>query len=195
VFGLGAAVGLGFYGYSFVTKNTENISILSSTFSKALAQIQLHATAEGMVQIEPREIALAKGHIISLEKNSHVVLDPAAKVQAEGDIRIQMLPPVSVPRTTTQPSAGVPIITNFTVFKRVPFEKGAVMTGWTFLTSSQNSPTEEYCYYTVDTATPGVGVVLNLGTDQKPEVPEMLPAKFDIAAAFDKCVWFRSEPR
>jgi hypothetical protein len=195
VFGLGDATGLAFYGYSFVSRNTDNIPTLLSAFSKALAEAQLHATAEGTVKIEPREIALAKDQTVSLERNSVVMLDSAAKVQADGEVRIQAPPTISIPRSAAQPSAGLPTITNFTVFKSVPFEKGTVMTGWKFLTSSQKSPTEEYCYYSVDTATPGVGVVLDLGANQKPDIPETVPPNFDIAAAFDKCVWFRGEAR
>jgi hypothetical protein len=195
VFGLGTAIGLGFYGYSFVRRNTDNMPNLLAAFSNALADAQLHATAEGTVQIEPREIALAQDQTISLERNSVVILDPAAKVQVDGEVKIQAPPTISIPRATTQPSATAPTITNFTVFKSVPFEKGTVMTGWKFLTSSQKSPTEEYCYYSVDTAGPGVGVVLNLGDNQKPDIPETVPANFDIAAAFDKCVWFRGATR
>lgn len=196
LFGIGAAVGIGFYGYSYITRNTENLSILASTFSKALAEVQLHANAVGTVELEPREISLAKDQTISLENNSRVLLDPTAKILVDGDVRIQAPATISVPRTTTQRSvSGAPTITNFTVFKRVPFEKGAVMTGWVFLTSAQRSPTEEYCYYTENAETPGVNVVLDLGVNQKPETPKTTPKNFDIAAAFDKCVWFRIENR
>jgi hypothetical protein len=191
--GLGTALGLAFYGYSFITKNKENINNLSVAFSKALADAKLEATAEGTVQIEPREIALAKDQAISLDKNSRVRLDPAATVLADGDIRIQMPPTVSVPRTSTPSSAGVPNITNFTVFKSVLFDKGSVMTGWTFLTSAQKTPTEEYCYYSVNTETPGVGIKLDLGRNRKPEIPESIPASFDVNAAYERCVWFRTE--
>jgi hypothetical protein len=195
VFGVGIATGLGLYGYAFVKKSTDNISNLSTAFSKALAAAQLHATAEGTVQIEPREISLAKGQTISLEKNASLGLDPGAKIAVDGDIRVQAAPTISIPRSAPQSSAGVPNITNFTVFKSVPFQKGTVMTGWNFLTSAQTYPTQEYCYYTVNAETPGVGVRIELGTNRKLEAPEALPVDFDVAAAFDNCVWFGSEDR
>jgi hypothetical protein len=66
------------------------------------------------------------------------------------------------------------------------------VTGWNFLTSSQKSPTEEYCYYTQDAETPGVNVDLTLGHNRKPEIPKTVPNGFDTAAAFNRCVWFRS---
>ena len=66
------------------------------------------------------------------------------------------------------------------------------MTGWNFLTSSQKSPTEEFCYYSENAETPGVKVDLRLGSNQKPETPKTVPKNFDITAAFNRCVWFRS---
>jgi hypothetical protein len=193
VLGLGVATGIGFYGYSFVKTNTDNISILSATFSKALAEVQLRASAEGTVQIEPREISLAKGQTVSLERNATVRLDPAAKVLVDGDINVQIPPTISTPRTVAQPSTAVPNITNFTVFKSVRFDKGAVMTGWNFLTSTQKAPTGQYCYYTVNAETPNVGFSIDLGKNEKQEIPETVPENIDFAAAFDKCVWFRSD--
>jgi hypothetical protein len=135
---------------------------------------------------------LATGQMVSLDKNSRVQLDPGAKVLAEGSVRVYAPFTAPTQQAASQPSVRPPI-TNFTVFKRVPFEKGTVMTGWNFVTSTQKSPTEEYCYYTIDGATPGTGVVLELGTNQKLEVPKTVPKNFDITRAFEKCVWFRSE--
>src|SRR6476620_4213013 len=78
--GLGAALGLGFFGYSYITRNSDNINVLSSAFSTALSEVRLRATAEGTVKLEPHEIYLAKGQTVSLDNNSRVLLDPAAKV-------------------------------------------------------------------------------------------------------------------
>jgi hypothetical protein len=195
-FGLGIAAGIGFYGYSFITRNADNMNILSSTFSKALADAELRGTAEGTVQIEPREIALVNGQTIALEPTSRVLLDPAAKVLVEGDVRIQTPPMISVPQASaTRLTGGVPTITDFTVFKSIPFEKGSVVTGWSFLTSVQKSPTREFCHYAVNTETPGVDVRLHLGGNGKPEIPATPPTNFDISGAFERCVWFRSDPR
>jgi hypothetical protein len=85
----------------------------------------------------------------------------------------------------------MPLVTNFTVFKSVPFEKGMVMTGWKFLTSAQTTPTDQYCYYTVGLNTPGFNVRVDIGTDGELVTPQSLPPGFDINAAFAKCVWFR----
>jgi hypothetical protein len=42
--GVGTAVGLGFYGYSFVTRNDDNLAVLSVAFSKALSEVQLRGS-------------------------------------------------------------------------------------------------------------------------------------------------------
>jgi hypothetical protein len=194
-FGVGAAIGIGLFGYSHVTRSSENFTALASILSKALANAQFQASATGTVSVEPRELSLAKDQTVSLDRNSHVLLDPTAKVIADGEIRVQA-PSVSVPQAlATRSSSEVPTITNFTVFKRVSFDKGMVMTGWTFLTSAQKAPTEEYCYYTEDADTPGMNVVLDLGTDQKQELPKTLPKNLDITAAFNRCVWFKADSR
>jgi len=192
-FGLGTVVGIGFYGYSFLTRNSENVTSLASTFSKALAEAQLHAVGQGTVQLEPHEIRLAKDETITLDSKSRVLLDPAAKVNADGELTVHV-PSVYPTSSAARPRAGnnTPMITNFTVFKKVPFDKGDVMTGWVFLTSTQKSPTEQYCYYTENAEAPGVDVALDLGRNQQPERPKTVPKDFDIAAAFSRCVWFRS---
>jgi hypothetical protein len=193
LFGIGMATGIGFFGYSYIARNSDNLSTLSTTFSKALAEVQLRAMAQGTIEVEPQEISLAKDQTISLDRNSRLLLDPAAKVLVDGDIRVQAPPTISVPQAMPQRSGSrTPTITNFTVFKTVRFDKGMVVTGWNFLTSSQKAPTEEYCYYTQNAETPGVNVDLRLGSNRKPESPQSVPNNFDIAAAFNRCVWFRS---
>jgi hypothetical protein len=189
--GLGLAIGIGFYGYSFITRNSDNINILGLTFAKALAEAQLRGTTEGTVRLEPSRLTLATGQTVSLSPDSWILLDRSAKVAVDGELKVQVAPTISAPRAIARPSGGVPAITNFTVFKRVPFDKGAVMTGWVFLTSAQKLPTEEYCYYTENTDTPGVNVVLDLGENRQPELPKSTPKNFDVTAAFENCIWFR----
>jgi hypothetical protein len=192
-FGLGGAVGLGCYGYSFVARESDHQRILASALSKALSDAQLKATATGTVQLQPSELVLAKGQTVSLDSRSRVLLDPASKVLADGELRIQA-PSISAPQTDSTKSVPRPsTITNFTVFKTVPFDKGAVQTGWVFLTSTQRAPTRQYCHYTESSSdTPGLDVTLSLGDDQKMDTL-MKPAGFDIEAAFNKCVWFKGD--
>jgi hypothetical protein len=192
-FAVGVAAGFGFYGYSYITQNSDALNVLSSTFSKALAEVQLRAVAAGTVQLEPNEISLAKNQTISLDPASRVLLDPTAKVRADGEIQIQG-PSISAggdtPRRT---SSTTPIITNFTVFKKVPFNNGTVLTGWKFLTSAQKLPTSQFCYYTEKLDYSEFEPVVFFGTDEKLDPPIKLPKGFDIDAAFKRCVWFKRE--
>jgi hypothetical protein len=190
--GVGAAVGLGFFGYSFVTRNDSNLVVLSAAFSKALSEVQLHGSADGTVKFDPREIALSKGQTIAFDPTSRLQLDPGAKVVANGEIKLQ-IPNISVPQNAPTRAKGIaPTITNFTIFKSVPFEKGVVQTGWKFLTSAQRSPTTQYCYYHEAGDNPDVSVRIEVGIDEKLEPSKGLKS-FDMAAAFNKCVWFKKD--
>ena len=120
-------------------------------------------------------------------------MDPAAKVIANGELTV-LAPSISLPQERSQkPVSKIPVITNFTVFKRVSFGNGNVMTGWKFLTSVQTYPTEQYCYYTESSEFSGAEAVVYIGKDQKPETIEKAPQGIDIVAAFDRCVWFKGE--
>jgi hypothetical protein len=192
-FGVGAAVGIGFYGYSEVTRNSSSMDTLTSAFSKALLESHLRATAEGTVKIEPHELRLAAGQTISLDSNSRVSLDPKARVVVDGEINVRA-PTVSIPERASGPSASrIPTIVNFTVFKSVSFEKGKVWTGWKFLTSAQKFPTSQYCYYTEQSETSQLEPVVYIGVNEKLERPKQLPKNFDIDAAFSRCVWFNRD--
>jgi hypothetical protein len=192
-FGIGSALGLGFYGYSYVTRTAENSEILSKALVKALESVQLHGVSEGIVKFEPHEIRLAEGQTIAIDGTSRLRMDPAAKVLADGELKVQA-PTVSVPQSTNARNASAaPAITNFTVFKSVPFQKGAVLTGWIFLTSAQRVPTAQYCYYNESGDNSDISVRVNIGNDEKIETPKAPIKAFDIATAFSKCVWFKKE--
>jgi hypothetical protein len=166
-FGVGATAGIILFGYSYIKGNSDNLGIFSSAFSKALSDIQLRAVAEGTVQIEPREIPLAKDQTVQLDSNAQMLLDPGATVLANGTMEIHPPSISNTPSALTRSESKIPNITNFTVFKGVPFESGRVMTGWKFLTSAQNYPTSQYCYYTESAETSGVDVIIDIAEDER----------------------------
>jgi hypothetical protein len=193
LFGLGAGTGLAFYGYANITRNSVHSHDAALAISKALSDLKLNAIAEGTVQIEPRELTLAKDQTVSLGSANLVHLDPAARVRADGEIVVQG-PSISPLPSTGSRKVSVPEILNFTVFKSVPFEKGRIVTGWTFLTSAQRSPTDQYCYYSESSEeTPGRNIALDIATNGRIEAPKELRRNFDLAAAAVNCVWFRSD--
>jgi hypothetical protein len=190
-FGLGAAIGIGCYGYSFVTRTSGQMEAFSSALQKALSTVDLRGIADGKVEVASPELTLAKGASITFDSSSHLLLDPTAKVVADGEIRVQ-LPAISLPRAPTPKSAAqIKTIANFTVFKSVPFEQGDVLTGWEFLTSAQESPTEQYCYYNERAENSDLAIRIELATDGVPEPLKTVPKAFDAGAALTKCVWFR----
>jgi hypothetical protein len=191
--GIGSATGLLFFGYSFVVGNASNQDMLTTAVSKALSDIQLHGTADGTVTFEPHEVSLSAGQTVSLDPTSRLRLDPSAKVTADGEIKIQM-PTITIPQASIpRPKGGTPVISNFTIFKTVPFANGTVQTGWKFLTSAQRSPTTQYCYYQEKGENPDVAVRAEVGVDEKILQSKSLSKSFDLAAAFEKCVWFKKE--
>jgi hypothetical protein len=144
---------------------------------------------------QPRELSLAKGQTITFDENSRLQLDPSAKILVEGEVKIQT-PTISVPLTASpRAKSPTPTITNFTVFKSVPFEKGSIQTGWVFLTSAQKSPTSQYCYFTESAENSDVSLRIEVGTNEQMEPPKKLTAAFNQSAAFARCVWFKKEGR
>jgi hypothetical protein len=192
-FGIGVAIGIGFYGYSFIARSSGQMEIFSSAFQKALSAIELHGTADGKIEVTSPELTLAKGATVSFDSSSRLLLDPAAKVIADGEIRVQV-PAISTPRTPTPRNpAQTKTIANFTVFKSVPFDQGNVLTGWIFLTSAQESPTQQYCYYNEKGDNSDLAIRIDLATDGIPETSKNTPKAFDAVTALSKCVWFKKE--
>lgn len=191
--GVGCLFGLGFYGYSFVTQSSTNSELLTRALTQALQDVTLRGSSVGTVQLEPAEIALAKGQTVEIDQSARLKLDPAARVVADGEIRVQLpSTTTSVPSSPRQ-SPPMPLISNFTVFKSLQFDKGAVYTGWTFLTSTQQTPTSQYCYYTENAETPDLSLRVELSKDGIPQPTTAAPKGFDMNGALNRCVWFKAD--
>jgi hypothetical protein len=188
--GLGSAAGVACFGYSLVARNSSNLATLSDAIAKAMSKTQLHGIAVGTVQMQPREIKLAAGPTVSFDPGSRLLLDPSAKITADGEIKVQT-PTISVPQSASpRVATRTPTITNFTIFKAVPFQKGNVLTGWMFLTSAQRSPTTQYCYYSEKDDDSDVSFRVEIATDEILNDAKTVPKAFDLASASSKCVWF-----
>ena len=57
---------------------------------------------------------------------------------------------------------------------------------------AQKAPSNQFCYYTEHANMFG-NVDIDIARDQKMETPETGPRGFDMLAAFNRCVWFKSE--
>jgi hypothetical protein len=188
--GMGAAVGIGLYGYSLITRNSDQMTAFSFAFQKALSKIEFQGTAVGKVELNVPQLTLAKGATVSIDPSSRLLIDPNAKVTADGEIRVHA-PSISIPRSPSPKSlAQSRTISNFTVFKTVPFDRGDVVTGWNYLTSAQEVPTQQYCYYHQRGDNSDVAIQINLANDGIPDTERSAPKSFDYGAATVKCVWF-----
>jgi hypothetical protein len=54
----------------------------------------------------------------------------------------------------------------------------------------QKSPSNQYYYYTRNIDE--FNVDLDIAKNQKIETPKKMPEGFDVLAAYDRCVWFKS---
>jgi hypothetical protein len=189
--GAGLAVGAAFVGYSYIADSRTTSDQIASAISKALSQVELHGQAVGNVDIYPSEVRLAPGQKVALSPDSRLKLDPSARVKAEGSMRIQ-LPTISTTTAQSNPKTVLKAqpITNYTIFKSVPFQSGTVSTGWRFLTSTQKDPTSQYCYFTERNDDSDVAFKIDIGDDGI-MTKDKVPTKLDIVAAFERCVWFR----
>lgn len=68
-------------------------------------------------------------------------------VLARADARTSV--PASVGTQAIEPGEASATVTDYTTFHRVPFRRGAVVTGWNFARSGDPAPTDEYCYFDV----------------------------------------------
>jgi hypothetical protein len=191
--GFGGAIGLVLYGYATIASNVTTSEKLAAEISKAMSQAEFRVTASGVVDIEPRQLQLASNQTVAIDPTSRIQIDPASRIPADGELKVQ-LPALPASQPSIQrASSRIPTITNFTIFKSVPYLKGDVMTGWIFLTSAQKEPTRQYCYYTEGGEASDVSLRINIATDEKMENLKA-SAAFDQAAAFSKCVWFARGP-
>jgi hypothetical protein len=130
------------YGYAYVEDSRTSFDKMASAFAAALDHANL-----GRVRLEVPD------ELIKLDPNATVHLDPAATVH----LAPQSGPANSDPdrprpdehqlngNATTSPNTRV--VTNYTIFKTVPFGGGFVQTGWNFASSDQDKPTWQFCNY------------------------------------------------
>ncbi|MET4374802.1 hypothetical protein ABIA99_007534 [Bradyrhizobium sp. LB12.1] len=189
----GLAVAAAFVGYSYVADSRTTADKIAAAISKSLSQVELRGQAVGNIDIHPSEIRLAPDQKVALSQDSRLKLDPSAKVKAEGSMRIQ-LPTISAMSAQSTPKIAPKAqpITNYTIFKSVPFQTGTVSTGWRFLTSTQKEPTSQYCYFTERGDSSDVSFKIDIGDDGI-MTKDKVPPKFDLTSAFARCVWFRKD--
>lgn len=162
---IGAGLGAAFYGYSYTNDPTFPTEKVANTVAVALSRITLRT--EGTVKIDPdSKLELGGGR-------SEVPTPTAAQLGA-GAV----------------PESKAAVLTNFTVFKNVPFNQGQVVTGWNFTSGDQKSPNHQYCYYS-EQLDGNSKVTIDLGENGRPLPQTKTRVNVDPIIAYANCVWFK----
>ena len=185
----GMGIGLACFGYSYVADGRVQAQKMADAMVQALERAQLTTTGE-LRLVDGSTVSLAPGGQVALAPNSVVRVDPSSTVRVAGTVNadphsITAPPPV----IAAAPSPSDKVITQYTTFKIVPFDKGKVVSGWRFENSDRTIPATQYCYYdemSVDT----VRLRTDLGINGK-VLDNLKPRPgLDVIGAFKNCNWF-----
>lgn len=207
VLATGAAVGMGLFGYSYVTDNRAAAEKIADAMGKALEKVTLRTT--GDVKLDPEasvklsdktvdgKFTLDPNATVRLDANGAVVrLDPNSTVRVTGMPEQQ-----TVPRPTAEQlrpdyggnTKGGVTATNYTVFKERKYSRGEVHTGWKFTSNDQTTPVSQYCYY-VEHLGNGADVKIDLGDNGMLSAQSRTNKTIDVMDASGNCVWWDGMP-
>lgn len=185
---VGAGIGLACFGYSFVSDGRMQAQKMAEAMVQALEKAQLTTTGDVKLA-DGSTVGLAPGAQITLAPNSVVRVDPSSIAKVAGNVNADAHPITAPPSVQPMPSPENKVITQYTTFKSIAFDKGRVVTGWNFDNSNQTHPTNQYCYYT-EKADDAVHLTTQLGRDGGMVKDVKPPRGVDVIAAFNSCVWF-----
>ncbi|MBV8616660.1 MAG: hypothetical protein JOY66_23210 [Acetobacteraceae bacterium] len=169
---LGLGAGAAFWGYSFVLDRRPRAADMAAAFAAALARTpvrgQLIVVPTGTVELD------TKGATVRLDTSD--------------------VPPLSTAQlglTGAAAHANAQVVTDYTVFKSVPYGQGAVVTGWQYDSSESPTPSLQYCYYREPGGTNNANVWYLAQDGARRDATR---APVDAAEAVRSCVWFNGRP-
>jgi hypothetical protein len=185
---LGAGIGLACFGYSYVTDGRAQAQKMADAMVQALEKAQLTTTGD-IKLADGSTVGLAPGGQVMLAPNSTVRVDPSSSVKLAGFIAPDTHSTTALPPVQAAPTPQNKVITQYTTFNTVSFDKGQVVTGWNFDNSNQINPAYQYCYYS-ERSDELVQVRTELGRNGA-RIENLNPRPgVDLIAAFNNCVWF-----
>lgn len=188
---IGAGIGLACFGYSYVADGRAQAQKIADAIVQALEKAQLTATGEVKLA-DGSTVGLAPGGQVMLAPNSVVRVGPPSTASVAGNVNADPHPITAPPPAQAGPSPENKVITQYTIFKLVQFDKGQVVTGWRYDDSNQIHPAKQYCYYTEKTVDT-VQVRTELGTNGK-MLDSLKPRPdVDLIGAFNNCIWFSGD--
>ena len=149
----------------------------------------------GNVAMTPGTVTMSEPGEVVMKKPGEVVMKTPGTVTGTLTGTI----PGVVPRPSDQqwngsnpnpPPNNNRVVTNYTIFKSVPFGSGKVSTGWVFSSSEQATPESQYCYYSPN---PGE-VVREVMTLVSGGQITSYAQQGDGPAQLAQCVWFDGQP-
>jgi hypothetical protein len=136
-------------------------------------------------------VGLAPGGQVTLAPNGTVRMEPSSTVKVPGSVNPDAHS-TTAPPPVQAASPQNKVITQYTIFKTVSFDKGQVVTGWNFDNSNQIDPASQYCYYS-EKSDDLVQVRFELGKNGAMIENFKSRPGVDLIAAFHNCVWFPGE--
>src|SRR5271168_4480271 len=119
---------------------------MADAMVQALEKAQLTTTGDVKLA-DGSTVGLAPGGQVMLAPNSTVRVDPSSSAKLAGFIAPDTHSTIAPPPVQAAPSPQNKVVTQYTTFKTVSFDKGQVVTGWNFDNSNQINPANQYCYY------------------------------------------------
>jgi hypothetical protein len=141
-------------------------------------------------------VTLADGQRVMLADGGHVTASGIVGVSPDSTVRAVM---PEMPRPTAaqiqadaKPDSGAPVVSNFVIFKKVPYATGEVQTGWQFADSNAKAPAFQWCLFVAEEPD-NTRREIRLGLDgRRVDLPNASPfSGVDLQAAFASCVWSR----
>ena len=161
----GVGIGAAFYGYSYANDPTYPTAKVTAAVAEALSKVTFKT--EGTVKLDPDST-------VALGARSEIPTPTAAQLGAGAT-----------------PDSKAAVLTNFTVFKNVPYGSGQVVTGWNFTSSEQRAPNHQYCYYS-EQLDGTSKVTVDLGENGRALPQAKTRTNVDPTVAYSNCVWFRA---
>jgi hypothetical protein len=197
ILAIGAAIGLAFFGYSYISDKRASLDQLTAAFAKALQASTLHT--DGNVGIKP-------GATVALADGGHVALDPGSVTVAPGGLVSLQPDAVSlasasmrdIARKLQQDAAAsdksgrpAPTFDEVTAFHETDFGKGEVVSGWKYHSSDNfAAPYDQYCYYGETEKHNNLQRNLQLASNGQLADNLVNPFDIDVHEAFKLCAWY-----
>jgi len=195
---LGGAVGLAFFGYSYVSDGQAAMGKLSQAIADGLNKVVIQHAGEIKLDTANSSVPLdTKDGVVKLDTGDGTVrLDTTnSRVQVAGTVKVDG---ASNPRpserqmdVTARPQSQAKTVTDYTIFKTVQFDNGDVVTGWVFSSNEDTAPSRQYCYYSRKVDDQSL-VRFNIAMDGA-MVPASKDMPVDSEKAYTNCVWFNNK--